>query len=234
LARGLSSGTKQTRKQTAAHGVSFLLTPPSRKHAAVARMSAAICGDDGDAPMPPRMSRSLSSGRPLRAGPVGSSGLHFRNDEQKDDAKEKGKRSAERRIQPMAALTNAACALRSAHSPFGAPPRLLIGRPNARTQLRAALPGIAGSLRRQLSHAPGRPVIMPAGHSSLLLRKLRTLVCAAQNRPGTGLQGPSAGTAPAPQTDRIRRRPLRERDLLSVTQSVTRVNEKATTRMDSL
>ena len=167
------------------------------KQSAVARMSAAICGCDGDAPMPPRMSPR-------------SSGLHFAK---------KGKRSAERRIQPMAALTNAACALRSAHSPFGAPRRLLIGRPNARTQLRAALPGIGRleAFRRQLSHAPGTPVIMPAGHSGLLLRKLRTLVCAAQNRPGMGLQGPSAGTAPAPQSDRIRRRPLHERDAQQVT-----------------
>ena len=53
-------------------------------------------------------------------------------------------------------------------SPSGASPRLLLRRPNATAQLRAALPGITGCERvlplpGPVQRAPRRPVLVPAG-----------------------------------------------------------------------
>jgi len=84
-------------------------------------------------------------------------------------------REAERReAHPtMAASFDAARALAKARSPFGAPRRRLPRRPNARTRPR---PRFTRTERRRgryprrhsrLSRAPGAPVLMPAGHSSL-------------------------------------------------------------------
>ena len=89
-----------------------------------------------------RISRSLSSGRPLRAGPVGSSGL------QNASGYKEGRRNAGRCVSPTSApLTFILPRLRGrteegarrasggTRSPVGVPPRLLLRRTNATAQL---------------------------------------------------------------------------------------------------
>jgi len=73
----------------------------------------------------------------------------------------------------MAASYGCRSVLGGARSPFGAPPRLSFRRPNATTQLRAALHSLADRYlgpcgpwtlsTAEFSQTPGRPVVMPAG-----------------------------------------------------------------------
>ena len=68
-----------------------------------------------------------------------------------------------------------------ARSPFGAPPRRLPRRANAKTQSRPRFARTRGCRRyphhrSRLSQAPGTPVVVPEGHSSLHFRKLRTVM----------------------------------------------------------
>jgi hypothetical protein len=88
-----------------------------------------------------------------------------------------------------------------ARSPFGAPPRHLPRRANAKTQSRPRFARTGGCgryphHRSRLSQAPGTPVIVPEGHSSLHLRKLRTVCDARTAR--ERIAKPPAGTALAP------------------------------------
>jgi len=99
----------------------------------------------------------------------------------------KGKRSAERRIQPWPSLTlfppplwgrvgrGAAARLAMTRSPFGAPLRRLPERANAPAQPRPRFTRTTGCGRyprrhSRLSQAPGAPVIVPEGHGSGIWR----------------------------------------------------------------
>jgi hypothetical protein len=109
----------------------------------------------------------------------------------------------------MAASYGCRCASSGMRSPFGAPPRLSFRRPNATTQLRAALHSLADRYRgpyggpwtlstAKLSQTPGRPVIVPAG----------TMPEAAREQ----FAKPPAGAAPAPHSGLPSgKRPLRGR-----------------------
>jgi hypothetical protein len=120
-----------------------------------------------------------------------------------------GRRSADRRNRPVAASCGCGSALCEARSPFGAPPRLSFRRPNATTQLRAALHSLADRYlgpygepwtlsAAKLSQTPGRPVVMPAG----------TMPEAAREQ----FAKPPAGAAPAPHSGLPSgKRPIRER-----------------------
>ena len=85
---------------------------------------------------------------------------------------ERGKRSAERRIQPWPLPRGSGSGSCGSRSPFGAPLRRLPERANAPAQSRPRFTRIRGCGRyprhhSRLSQAPGAPVVMPAGHSSL-------------------------------------------------------------------
>jgi hypothetical protein len=124
-----------------------------------------------------RISRSLSSGRPLRAGPVGSSGLQIH------PATRLQRREAERRQTRISNLRTPTFILAASgrteegarrasigtRSPVGVPPRHLLRRTNATAQLRlraswdVALTGVTHLQPVPVQRVPRRPVIMPAG-----------------------------------------------------------------------
>ena len=166
-----------------------------------------------------RISRSLSSGRPLRAGSVGSHPGHQRE----------GRRNAGRRESPTSAPTTfilsrlrgrteerARRASGGTRSPVGVPPRLLLRRPNATAQLRlraswdAAATGVTRLAPVPVQRAPRRPVIVPAGR----------IPEAARERSAN----PSAGTAPAPSSGLPPEGVPSERDSCNVSEMVTSVN----------
>jgi hypothetical protein len=151
------------------------------------------------------------------------------------DKQKGGRRSADRRVSYRPHQADAAARLcpspsspspacgggsgRGARSPLGAPPRLLLRRSNATAQLRAALPrrwiGLSTLSAAELSQAPGRPVIVPAG----------TMPKAARARIVT----PPAGTALAPSFGNTSgSRPLGERDSGVITEMVTNVKHYVT------
>ena len=124
----------------------------------VARMSVSEIRGRLSTRKPLRISRSLSSGRPPRAGPVGT-------------IRATKRREAERRQTqsihwPHLRMRRASGGTRS---PVGVPPRLLLRRPNATAQLRlraswdGALTGVTRLQPVPVQRAPRRPVIVPAG-----------------------------------------------------------------------
>jgi hypothetical protein len=112
-------------------------------------------------------------------------------------------------------------ALNGARSPSGASPRRLSRRANARTQPRPRFTRARGRRRYprrhpRLSEAPRTPVLMPEG--------------TMPGPPGSGLQHPPAGTAPAPCSGVPREHdPLGERDSTDLVLDLrTDVNERVT------
>ena len=168
-----------------------------------------------------RISRSLSSGRPLRAGPVGSSGLQ--SSLQRREAERRQTRISNLRTRNLhpprlrgRTEEGARRASGGTRSPVGVPPRLLLRRTNATAQLRlraswdAALTGVTRLEPVPVQRAPRRPVIVPAGR----------IPEAARERSSN----PPAGTAPAPSSGLPPEGVPSERDSSAVAEIVTNVN----------
>ena len=152
-----------------------------------------------------RISRSLSSGRPLRAGPVGSSGLQIH------PATRLQRREAERRQTRISNLRTPTFILAASgrteegarrasigtRSPVGVPPRHLLRRTNANGSAPATRFLGRGPDRRYPSSAcPSPASSSQTGHNAGRAY--------SRSRPRTELRAPPAGTAPAPSIGRHR------------------------------
>jgi hypothetical protein len=116
----------------------------------------------------------LSRGRKQARSRIPARAVTSRHDvtKRKDQRNAKGQ-SADRRVFLPAASYGCRSASSGMRSPLGAPPRHSFRRPNATTQLRAALHSLADRYlgpcgpwtlsTAKLSQTPGRPVLMPAG-----------------------------------------------------------------------
>jgi hypothetical protein len=141
-----------------------------------------------------RISRSLSSGRPLRAGPVGSIRATKEREAERRQTRISNLRTRNLHPSRLRGRTEegARRASGGTRSPVGVPPRLLLRRPNATAQLRlraswdAASTGVTRLAPVPVQRAPRRPVIVPAGR----------IPEAARERSAN----PPAGTAPAPSS----------------------------------
>jgi hypothetical protein len=100
-----------------------------------------------------------------------------------------GRWSAARRIHQRPSCDGSGVC--DARTPCGAPSRRLRGGSEATARLRPALAYLAPGGARPLQRAPRTPPVVAVAHSSLHLRKLRTLVCAAPEQPECGFAKPA-------------------------------------------
>jgi hypothetical protein len=162
-----------------------------------------------------RISPSLSSGRPLRAGPVGSIRATKEREAERRQTRISNLRTRNLHPSRLRGRTEegARRASGGTRSPVGVPPRLLLRRPNATAQLRlraswdAASTGVTRLAPVPVQRAPRRPVIVPAGR----------IPGAARERSAN----PPAGTAPAPSSGLPPEGVPSERDSASVTETGT-------------
>ena len=168
-----------------------------------------------------RISPSLSSGRPLRAGPVGSIRATKEREAERRQTRISNLRTRNLHPSRLRGRTEegARRASGGTRSPVGVPPRLLLRRPNATAQLRlraswdAASTGVTRLAPVPVQRAPRRPVIVPAGR----------IPGAARERSGKSARGDRSRSVFRLASGKASRV---ERDFPTVAEMVTNVNER--------